>query len=325
MVPVPSEPVEPFELLALGLRSRAATVAELAALARREEAELRPALASLEERGYLSVEGAQIRYAAPLGAAADDVRRRAEQLLERVGGMAAELTGVLHELPMLQRSWSIGEVKEPLQLDLELFHGESAVTDLWHRLLGRFPLSRTDIVLPDASPLAVADPDMQRTWHEVIGRPGNRARVIGSLADGTSPAMQDRLGQELAAGLEVRLMHRPPSWFWVADGRVVAFPLQWGETWPTTVAALESPAAAGLASWAFDRLWEDAVPPRDDSHPWDALLRLMHNGATLEAASRVLGISERTGRRRLGDAMEHYRAANLIALGAAWGRAKGRG
>jgi len=37
----------------------------------------------------------------------------------------------------------------------------------------------------------------------------------------------------------------------------------------------------------------------------------------------MLGISERTGRRRLSDAMEHYGVNNMLALGAAWGAQQG--
>jgi hypothetical protein len=241
--------------------------------------------------------------------------------------MVGELAAVADELPTLMSSWSIGGEGRHELAEVELFHGESAVTDLWHHLLERHPLRQTDIVLPDSSPLGVADPSLQETWHQVIGAEGSRARVIGAIADTTAPGMQQRMEQELAAGLQVRTMPRPPSWFWVADESIVALPLRWGEAWPTSVAAVRSPAVAGLASWAFERLWEQAVAVRVQQATWDPLVRLMYNGATLEAASRSLGISERTGRRRLSDAMDHYRAANLLALGVAWGRERrpGRG
>jgi hypothetical protein len=257
-------------------------------------------------------------------ALAGDVRQRADGLLQELGRMLGELTGVVEELPAAVRAWGIGELGERAVASVELFHGESAVTDLWHHLLGRQPLRCTDIVLPDASSLFVADPQLQSTWHQVIGTEGNRARVLGALSDVTHPDAQQRLSEELAAGLEIRLMRQPPSWFWVADDSVVALPLQWGEAWPTTVAAIHSPAVAGLASWAFERLWEQAVEVRTKVAAWDELLRLMTNGATLEAAARGLGISERTGRRRIADAMEYFAAPNMLALGVAWGRQRRR-
>ena len=98
------------------------------------------------------------------------------------------------------------------------------MADLWHVLLERQPLRRTDVMLPDASRLHVADDGMQRVWHSVIGTPGNRARVLASADD-----------------------------------------------------------------------------------------------ATLEAASRALSISDRTGRRRIAEAVDHSGVNNMLALGAAWG------
>lgn len=309
-----------FELLATGLRSRAESVPELAGLARRETSQVRADLAALQQRGYVELDGDRIRYLTPPAAVAGDVRRQAERLLDGLRRLVGGLVDTTDELPMLIRAWSIGEAGEQAVADIELFHGESAVTDLWHQLLGRHPLRRTDIVLPDASPLFVADPAMQDTWHRVIGSNGNRARVIGSIADVTHPAAQDRIEQELGAGLRIRAVHSPPSWFWVADDSIVAVPLQWGEAWPTTVAAVHSRAVAGLASWAFERLWEQSVGVRGEQATWDPLIQLMCNGASLEAAARALGISERTGRRRIADAMAHYGAPNLVALGVAWGR-----
>jgi hypothetical protein len=49
----------------------------------------------------------------------------------------------------------------------------------------------------------------------------------------------------------------------------------------------------------------------------------MAQGATLEAASQALGISSRTGRRRIEAAMEHYGVSGQLALGAAWEREQG--
>jgi hypothetical protein len=312
-----------FDLLATGLRSRASSVQELAGLGRRDEGSVRADLRELERHGYLTLSGDRIKYADLPGALAGDVTARADDLLARLTGLVGELTGVAGGFPEVVRAWTVGQRPGALA-EIEVFHGESAVTDLWHHLLGRHALRRTDIALPDASSLFVADPGMQATWHEVIGADGNRARVLASLRDGTHPEAQARVGEEVAAGLELRLMPRPPSWFWVADETIVALPLQWGEEWPTSVVAIHSRSVAGLASWAFEQLWDQAVPVGDDDAgddvDRDRLLRLMTNGATLEAASRALGISERTGRRRLAAAMDHYRAPNLLALGVAWGR-----
>jgi hypothetical protein len=305
------------DLLRVGLRSRAGTVGELAELAMCDPATVRSALTELAAEGHLAVRGEQIVYDAPDRVLGRMVRARTDRIATEVGDQLAQIAAVVEGLPELLREWQVTVDAGPAEV--EVFHGWSAVTDLWHDLLSRKPLHRTDVLLPDASRLHVADPAMQAVWHEVVGMAGNRARVLGNMADVADPGIAARVAQELAAGVQLRMMPEPPSWFWVADGSVVALPLVWGEAWPTSVIAVHSPAVAGLAQWAFDRLWDAAVPVTADPQGWDPLLRLMAGGATLESASRTLGISDRTGRRRVAEAMAFHGVNNMLALGAAWG------
>ncbi|WGL51757.1 hypothetical protein P5P86_17580 [Nocardioides sp. BP30] len=312
-------PPRHIALLATALRARPRTVAALSEVAMRDEQTVREQVRELAAEGYLALYGEDIHYLAPDEAVAEVVRRRAVEVNDQVSRRLQELVELVAQLPGLARDWEVGGAGHGI-LDVEVFHGWSAVTDLWHQVIQRQDLRRTDIVLPDASRLFVADPDMQALWHSVIGREGNRARIIGNLTDTARPEAAERIRQELDAGVDIRITADPVSWFWVADGEVVALPLKWGEGWPTSTIAIRSPAVAGLAQWVFDEMWADAVPVREEPATWDPLLRLMSRGATLEAASRAFGISDRTGRRRVADAMEHFRVSNLFALGAAWGR-----
>lgn len=308
-----------LDLLAIALRARPRTIAALAEVALRDEETVRGQVEALAAEGYLAVHGEEIHYLAPDEAVAEVVRRRSADVTAELGSRLHELADLVAQVPALARDWELGRASHDI-LDVEVFHGWSAVTDLWHQVIQKQDLRRTDIVLPDASRLYVADPEMQSVWHHVVGREGNRARIIGNLADTARPEAAERIGQELAAGVDIRITADPVSWFWVADGDVVALPLAWGEGWPTSAIAIRSPAVAGLAQWVFDEMWANAVPVREQPASWDPLMRLMARGATLEAASRALGISDRTGRRRVADAMEHYRVSNLFALGAAWSR-----
>lgn len=315
-------PPRHLDLLAVALRARPRTVVALSEVAMRDERTVRDQLAELAAEGYLALHGEDIHYFAPDEAVAEVVRRRSHEVSQQVSSRLEELVDLVAELPALARDWEIGGASHGI-LDVEVFHGWSAVTDLWHQVIQKQDLRRTDIVLPDASRLYVADPDMQAVWHSVVGRAGNSARIIGNLVDTARPEAAERITQELSAGVEIRITAEPISWFWVADGEMVALPLKWGEGWPTSAIAIRSPAVAGLAQWVFDEMWADAVPVREEPASWDPLLRLMARGATLEAASRALGISDRTGRRRVADAMDHHRVSNLFALGAAWSRKRG--
>lgn len=315
-------PQRHLDLLAVALRARPQTIADLAELALRDVATVRAQVAELAEDGYLTVHGEAIGYEPPDERVAELVSRRAAELGGEVTTRLRELVGIVEQLPGLARDWELGRAQAHGLLEVEVFHGWSAVTDLWHHLLKSTTLRRTDVVLPDASRLYVADPQMQATWHQVIARPGHRARVIGNVTDVARPEAADRIAQELAGGVEIRIMADLPSWFWVADRETVALPLEWGEHWPTSAVALRSPSVAGLAQWVFDRLWAAAVPVQEQAASWDPLLQLMMRGATLESASRALGISDRTGRRRIADAMDHFRTSNLFALGAAWSRSR---
>ncbi|MBA2956036.1 hypothetical protein GON03_16985 [Nocardioides sp. MAH-18] len=310
-----------YQALRVGLRSRASTVAELAALAVRDQDEVRRDLEWLDSEGFLELRGDKITYSAPEEVVADVVRRRAGDLGAEMLRHLADLAEVVGHLPALAREWDTGGSDQQL-LDVEVFHGPEAVVDLWHVRQGRKPAQRTDVVLPDASRLYIADPAMQEVWHEAGRGEGHRIRVIASIADAVHPEAQQRVSEELEGGLQLRMLERPPGWFWVTDEDTVALPLTWGETWPTSVIAVRSRAVAGMASWLFERLWERGIQARSQDAAWDPLLTLMDGGATLESAARALGISERTGRRRVSEAMDHFGVGSMFELGVAWGGAR---
>ncbi len=312
-----------LDLLSVALRTRAATVAELASLAVRDEDGVRADLRLLAADGYVTVEGDRVRCTAPADVVAEVVRRRTAGLGAELVRELAELAAVVDRLPALAQEWGTAAAGQQVT-EVEVFHGPEAVVDLWHVKQGREPSRRTDVVLPDASGLFVADRAMQEVWHAASRGEGRHARVIASVADATHPAAQDRIAEELAGGVQIRLMADPPSWFWVTDESTVALPLAWGERWPTSVISIRDRAVAGMAGWVFERMWERAVPIRNDGAGWHPLLALMSSGSTLEAAARALGISERTGRRRLSEAMSHYGVGSMLELGAAWATGRPR-
>ncbi len=321
MTPLPPEPPA-FDLLNIALRSRASTVDELAKLSLLAPDEVRRLLDGLESLGYLTRDGDHVDYLQASTAAGSDIHRQAERIAGNLGRDLDSLLTVVDQLPRLIQSWAIGSSGTDLgesSMDGKVFHHEWAVTDLWFELLEREPMLRSDVVLPDTSRMYTPDPTQQPLWHEKLQRPGSSFRVILAPGDAYAPGAQERLAEEIAAGAEFRMLAQPPSWFWVADGEILALPLRWGEAWPTSVVALRNQAAAGMGHWVFEHLWKRALPLLVEAPAWEPLLRLVSAGASVEAAARKLGISDRTGRRRMNDAMDHFGVNNLMALGAAWG------
>ncbi len=145
-------------------------------------------------------------------------------------------------------------------------------------------------------------------------------RILLTTEGARRPSAQEALEVYREAGVEFRMLPSLPGWFGVEDDDVVVLPLEWGQTWPTSVVAVQHPALAGLARTLFDLLWVTAEPLHTEDRSWAPLLRLMERGATVEAASRALGVTDRTGRRRIAAAMAHYGTDTLFALGIAFGR-----
>ncbi|NLA65369.1 MAG: hypothetical protein GX862_05480, partial [Leucobacter sp.] len=269
----------------------------------------------------LELSGEHISYRSPELALAE----RAEELLTRTSTLIdeqlSETQDLLKAAPRLLASWSQGS-REAHAPRSEILHGAFAPTDLWLRIAATRNLRTTDGILPDPSRIIAADRHSQHIWLDALAREGLHVRTILSSDSVTAPGAAEVISADIAAGAEFRMLPNPPSWLWIADDDTVGLPFRWGDSWPTSVFATTDPAVVTLVRWLYDRLWDEAVPVTAETHSWDAILALMSTGATLEAASHALGISARTGRRRIAAALEHFGTDGLFALGVAWQRAQ---
>jgi hypothetical protein len=314
-------PAPDLGLLEVALRTRAGNAEALAGLALLDPDATRLRLQTLQEHGYLRLDGDRISYREPDAVLAE----RAADLLDKaqlgLHDRVLEAQSLLAAIPRLMESWGVGGSQQ-LDLKVEMFHGPFASTELWLELAQRQPPPLTCGSLPDAARLFGADPALRRRWLDVVEREGLRIRGLLSSADVSGPEAEAVIAEDRAIGMEFRMLAQPPGWFWCTD-EVAALPLRWGEAWPTSTIAIRSESVATLVRWVFDRLWAAALPVPFAEHGWEGLLQLMSQGATLEAASRALGVSSRTGRRRIESAMDHYGVSGQLALGAAWAREHG--
>ena len=318
--PMSSSPISSaaLRLLTLALRARPATVDELATLSRHSVPELRARLAELDEHELIALTGDQIGYRSPAQTVSALSTRMLDAASRDLAARLAETTALLAAVPELVASAAIGTAEHG-DFGGEIFHGPSAAHELWRSLVTQQHSRESACMFPDAEALLVPDSELSDTWRSALGDDDIRVRAIIGVADLARSASQAMIEAATASGVEFRAIRRPPSWFWLTDD-AVGLPLNWGDPWPTSAVLLRSEPVVSLMHGLFERWWADAVAPRVAAHPWDAILALMADGATLETASHATGVSSRTGRRRIEAAMDHYDVTGAVALGAAWQR-----
>lgn len=308
----------PLALLELALRTRPATVGELAAISRREPAELRLQLAELAESDLIALAGDAIGYRPPAQTITAFSARVLDDAAAELSARLADAGALLAALPSLVASAAVGAA-EGSDLGGEIFHGPAAAHELWRSIATQQTEPRSACMFPDAAPLFVADTPLSDTWRSSLGQTGAQVRAIISTEVMAKSEARPLIEFAAASGVEFRAMQRPPSWFWLTE-EAVGLPLRWGDPWPTSAIALRNEAVVSLMHWLVDAWWAEATTLRATEHPWDAIVALMADGATLETAAHAVGLSSRTGRRRIEAAMDHYGVDGAVALGAAWQR-----
>lgn len=144
-----------------------------------------------------------------------------------------------------------------------------------------------------------------------------RIRVILPEAAVRSTVARAVVDQLVASGIDVRL-GESSRWFFVSRDRVVATPLQWDQTDDVEVAVLRTRALVAAFAELFEQRWHAASRWRVDSTSADAVLRLLARGLDDDQVAAELGISIRTVRRRVADAMHEHGASSRFELGCRW-------
>ncbi|WP_336648158.1 hypothetical protein [Microbacterium sp. MMO-10] len=307
------------DLLDLLLRERLRGVADVAARTGLGHGGARAALQRLAEAGNLSLRDDDVVLLnPPLHAAAIAIERLL--LAERAEAQARSesLAAIMEGVARRTSSWNFGEAVAQDRLVLQSAQGPHAAEDLWFAVqASRVGAGgRVRAVLTDLDRYQASGPERSAAFAKAMSSYSAVQAILPAVAlDDKLLAMVQRFQ---AAGVEFRILPDPPSWFWVDDEEVTGLPLLWGDLAPQSVLAVSSPVIAGLARAYFEGLWQQARPVERDPGGYGQLLHRMRRGMTLDAASRSLGITPRTGRRRIAAAMERYGVATLFALGAAW-------
>jgi len=170
-------------------------------------------------------------------------------------------------------------------------------------------------VIPDLRPLTDVMSGASATeWADLqglvaSGRIGIRLVLPPEAATGVVRAVVDEL---VAAGVEVRTAEAP-TWFFVSSQDVGLVPLDWAGTDDVDAAVVRGGPLPRLLTELFEHRWRAARPLLDQGH--HDVLRLLAEGRGDEQVAEALGLSVRTVRRRVAEAMEAYGAATRFELG----------
>lgn len=313
MISRPLDLLDP--LLQRVLVTRPATVAELAELAGSIGWRVEDALGALEELGLAEHDGDDLVIADPLQALVERAARSVEAQRQAID----ETSALLAALPRLVARGS-GRVSVEDGMIGAVIRGHDAVWEgWWEASAGRAP-RRPGVVTPDAVMLRgqVLD-DIERVAADFVER-GFHMRVILDIEEcfGADGGIEPWLQAQLDAGVEVRAMTDPPSWFYVDDGVMGGVPLTWGQGNPAGMVVLNPSPLLELAAAFFESLWTAAIPIGRPEPGWERVLRLLSIGRTDKQIADALGIGLRTVRRRIAEAMDELDAPTRFELGVAW-------
>ncbi|GAA1914674.1 hypothetical protein GCM10009775_04060 [Microbacterium aoyamense] len=315
-----SRPFDLFDpLLQRVLTSRPTSVTELSELAGSIGWDGQDALATLEDLGIAEQSDGELRITDPVRALAARAARALEAQRQSIDETATLLAAIPH---LMNHS-----VAEPTgagsdRMIGDIVRGHDEVWESWWRNSAHLQPNRPGVVTPDAVMLkGQVLEDIERVAADFIER-GFHMRVILDIEECFGPEgdIEPWLQAQLDAGVEVRAMSDPPSWFYVDDGVIGGIPLTWGQGNPAGMVILHDSPLLALAAAFFESLWTAAIPIGGTVAGWEPVLELLAIGRSDKQIADALGLSLRTVRRRIAEAMDDLRAPTRFELGAAWAR-----
>lgn len=204
---------------------------------------------------------------------------------------------------------------------IDVVRGTEGVWQAWWMYADLHDTTEICAIVPDLQPLLDSlSPRAADDYAEVLGLLRSR-RLRFRLVLPTEARLHDDAAhvvhQLVEHGVEVRLAETS-RWFFVSRGRTCVLPAVWGDPGATDVFVMRSEPVAGALTDLFEHRWAAARPWHTAEKPDDAVLSLLAEGHEDEAVAAALGISVRTVRRRVADAMTAYGASTRFALGAAY-------
>lgn len=307
-----------MELLSTAYLLRPASVEALEAALGSVPDDFDERIRALEAGGFLRLVDGAIEYESPYAVfvALGEARARA-LVAENLRTVA-----LMEALPRLIRAWDLGtadpEGDHPLAVTL--VHARSDSWDEWFRHADAETPQRPSLVCPDPQVLRVAlgTGHLERLRRQIEDEPV-RVLVPGEPGwDAEVPELASLMERAAADGIVFRQRAGLPSWMYVDAPSIAALPVWWGSGTPESAIVIRTPPVVAAMDLLFSRLWAHAEPWGDTEEPWADVVRLLADGLTDDAVAHALGITPRTVRRRVAEAMAELGAVSRFTLGAAW-------
>ncbi|MEU9377962.1 helix-turn-helix transcriptional regulator [Streptomyces sp. NPDC048255] len=277
------------------------------------------ALARLTSLGLVHSEDGRLRAGRPSTAVARLVRDRLHAAAADAA-RAAELLGAMDRFTDLYASATDPPGPLVTVRDLSEHWQRASATAAAHACVESLSVN------PDAGTFEMLTPDYLPRFAELLREGTVTLRCIVTVDQLHAPVPQAAIGALTEAGAEFRASVALPSWFHILGPHYAGVPLVWGHDPSADGMAhhlVQAPALVAALRALFEELWCKATPvpcaPGATRDP-RGVLRLLAQGLTDEAVARRLGVSVRTVRQRVSEAMDELGVRTRFAAAAAAAR-----
>lgn len=272
-----------------------------------------PAITRLIDLGYLARHADGLNVAPPENAILDRVVRMLHAQIQQLD----EAISVMEQVPALVQAWHAG-VAGRATLRGEHVAGRSAVLRHWFDLSTRSVPREPRFAYPNGVVLRrLVTPHLPALAERYADRsfPGRFLIADGALDD---PDVRRVLEAFASFGARVRVRADVPAWAYVERGVAASLAAADGSEIPDAATTVYDAEVVALVGALFDEWWADARPLGTGDEPWRPVLRQLAEGRSDEQAAAALGLSLRTVRRRISEAMVALDVRSRFELGAAW-------
>jgi len=306
-----------MEILSTAYLLRPADEGALAAALRTPPPDFHDRVDALEAGGFLRRVDGGLEYESPYAVFMAIGEARAKALIAENQRTVA----LMQALPGLIRAWDLGTA-DPAgdhPLAVTLVHARSGSWEEWFRHAEAERPQQPSLVCPEAAVLRVAleSGHLQQLQKQLAA---GHVRVLVPTDPAWGQEIADLVDEAREAGIEFRRGDHVDSWLYVDPPSLAALPVWWGAGSPESAIAIRTPPVVAAMELLFGQLWAASHAWEADDEPWVDVVRLLSQGLTDDAVGRQLGITTRTVRRRVAEAMAELGATSRFTLGMAWRR-----